>query len=233
MLATLDIAVLHALNAAADNPVMAKLLFGLGNVQLARGFPIFFALVWLWFSGGTDRRARMLSGMLGLCVALACSLWMQHHLAIHTRPFLDPALHLNLPNPEITKDWDRRNSFPSDTATLFFSLAAIIAIETPIVGFAAAVWVLVAVGLVRVALGYHYPSDILGAAVLGPALVLLFASRPARRLVARLPATLERYQPAFHALFFLFVAEAYGSFSSLERAANAVEYITTQQHAAR
>src|SRR5579864_6595616 len=69
----------------------------LSNNALFRGFPIFFALVALWLADGSkERRSRMLAGFLATCVAAGFSLWMQFHVATHTRPFLDAAISLNI-----------------------------------------------------------------------------------------------------------------------------------------
>ena len=91
----------------------------LSNNALFRGFPVFFPLVALWFGDGSkERRSRMLAGFLATCVAIGLSLWMQFHLATHTRPFLDPTISLNIADPRWILDWDRR-SFPATPRLCF------------------------------------------------------------------------------------------------------------------
>jgi undecaprenyl-diphosphatase len=71
-------------------------------------------------------------------------------------------------------------SFPSDHATASFAIAVAIWLRHRRAGTVALVLaVLVSVG--RVAVGTHYPSDVLGGAVLGTAAALFFWWPPVRR----------------------------------------------------
>ena len=172
-----------------------KHLWELANNSLFRGFPVFFSLPALWFSGDDrERRGRMLAGLLAVCLATVFSVWLQFHLDVHTRPLLDPTLHLDtLP----TWTWDRTGSFPSDTATLF--------------------WVAVIIAIPRVILGFHYASDIVGSLLLGSASVFLFARSPyPRRLFERMLMVFEGRMYIVHALLFVFLTEASNLFLSLQ-----------------
>jgi hypothetical protein len=52
----------------------SRYLWELGNNQLFRGFPVFFALIALWFSGDCrERGSRMLTGLLAVCLATLLS----------------------------------------------------------------------------------------------------------------------------------------------------------------
>lgn len=192
-----------------------KHLWELANNSLFRGFPVFFSLAALWFSGGhLERRGRMLAGLLAVCLATVFSVWLQFHLDVHTRPLLDPTLHLDtLP----TWTWDRTGSFPSDTATLFFGLAAVVFAEERLVGLLCFVWVAVIIAIPRVILGFHYPSDIIGSLLLGSASVFGFARSPyPRRLFERALMLFEGRMYIVHALLFVFLAEASNLFLSLQ-----------------
>jgi membrane-associated phospholipid phosphatase len=126
----------------------------------------------------------MLAGLLAVCLATIVSVWLQFHVAVHTRPILDPALHLETVVPPWT--WDRMSSFPSDTATLFFGLAAVVFVEQRLVGLFCFVWVAVIIAIPRVIFGFHYASDIIGSLVPGSACVFIFAGSPyPRRLFDR------------------------------------------------
>lgn len=48
----------------------------------------------------------MLAGLLGVCLATILSVCFQFHVAVHTRPLLDPALHLN--TVDVPWSWDRK-----------------------------------------------------------------------------------------------------------------------------
>jgi membrane-associated phospholipid phosphatase len=211
----MDTEILVALNSffLSDQQKGFFILF-LGNNPVARGFPIFFSFVAIWFSADCDkRRSRMLIGLLATCFATVTSVWLQRHFTSHLRPLLDPALHLQIGDSRMIEGWDRLGSFPSDTATLFFALVTIIILENRLAGLICLSWSLMTAGVARIALGYHYPSDIVGSLVLGPASVCLFDSVPYFR------AMFERALKAFqgrmyivHVLLFLFLAEAYNLF---------------------
>jgi membrane-associated phospholipid phosphatase len=197
----------------------SRSLWQLANNQLFRGFPIFFSLVALWFSGDCKiRRSRMLAGLLAVCLATVLSVWLQFHLAAHTRPLLDPTLHLKIiDDPRWSVVWDRTSSFPSDTATLFFGLATIIFLEKRLVGFFCFLWVAAIIAVPRVVFAWHYPSDIVGSLVLGPACVFLFNAIPYPRMAFERSLMLfEGRMYIVHALLFIFLSDASNLFLSLQ-----------------
>jgi undecaprenyl-diphosphatase len=115
-------------------------------------------------------------------------------------------------------NWDRKGSFPSDTATLFFALAMVVFLETRLVGLICFCWVAVMIAVPKVLFGYHYPSDIVGSLVLGPAVVLLFNKIPyPRLLIERTLMLFEDRMYIVHALLFVFFMEAFNLFVSLEQ----------------
>jgi undecaprenyl-diphosphatase len=190
----------------------------IGSNPLCRGFPVLFPVAVLWFSSDSrKRRSRMLVGLLSACLAVLLSVGIQHHINIHVRPFLDPTLHLQSTPPPWTLAFRHLNSFPSDTATLFFALTAVAFLEQRMAGCIAFLWSLIAACAARVATGWHYPSDIVGGFVLGIGCVILATRiRPIQTFFER---RLERWQPRMyivHALLFLFLADAYVLFSGLQ-----------------
>jgi membrane-associated phospholipid phosphatase len=191
---------------------------GVGNNPFARGFLVFFPLIALWHAGEhRERRVRMLAGFLATCAATLISVAIQHHVHSHIRPFLNPTLHLQDFDHRAIDGWDHRDSFPSDTATLFFALSMVILRENRIAGAIAFLWSLFSIGLVRVALGWHYPTDILGGLILGPICVQL--SERTHWLVSRMEKLLARFQSRpylVHAAVFLFLADAYWLFYGLQ-----------------
>jgi len=77
-----------------------------------------------------------------------------------------------------------------------------------------------------VALGYHYPSDILGALVLGPGLVLI--SSEIGFIQTFCVAQIRRFHismPVRTALMFLFLGEAYNQFFSVLGLAHVIRRI--------
>ena len=115
-----------------------------------------------------------LSAGLGLAIAQVIT-----HLADRPRPFVsDPAgIHLfarHAADP----------GFPSDHTTAAFAIAVAITLRSRRWGVPVLALALV-LGVARVGMGVHYPSDVLGGAVLGAVAALLLWAPPVRRLVDR------------------------------------------------
>jgi membrane-associated phospholipid phosphatase len=201
-----------------DNYIFYHIANVIGNNPFFRGLPIFLPLAILWFSDDYHKyRSRMLIGLLATCLAVNLSVWMQSRINIHTRPFLDQTLPIKIFDRSVTADWDHLGSFPSDSATLFFSLVTIIFLERPLWGSIALLWSFVTVGLFRVALGWHYPSDIVGALVLGPGCVYLVGKIKYLGILSeRLLYIFQSRTYIVHSMFVIFVAEAYHSFPGLQ-----------------
>lgn len=157
--------------------------------------PLLMGGLWLLGTRG-DRRAAVNAGVaasLAMTVAFLVS-----SIIDHPRPFM-VGLAPNL------LDHAADSSFPSDHATLFFALAAAFWLTpSPRVPWLAPMLLVagLAVGWARVALGIHFPFDILAAAVIGAASaasVTALLERPVTLLIAigealraRVPVLIER-----------------------------------------
>ncbi len=140
---------------ASTPPSQLQLWLAIGVAEwLIYALPLLLAL--LWFSG--QARQAVLTAALSVLLALACGqliglLWP------HPRPFMLGMGQTLLPHPPET-------SFPSDHATVFFTLglsllgsgwrrlAALVLLTGALVAWA------------RVYLGVHFPLDMLGALLL-------------------------------------------------------------------
>ena len=81
----------------------------------------------------------------------------------------------------------------------------------------ALLWSLVAVGLVRVGLGWHYPSDIVGGLVLGSGCVYLITKiKYLGTLIERFIYMFKNRTYIIDSLFVIFVADAYNLFPGLQ-----------------
>jgi membrane-associated phospholipid phosphatase len=215
----LDRELLLTLNSLLGKNELYFLLFSFLDLPLIRGFPIFFTLIALWFSDDCRKhRSRMIAGLLATCLATVISVWSQHNIPTHIRPLLDPELHLQIADPQWTSHWDRKGSFPSDTATLYFSFAMVILLENRLAGYLCFLWVFAVICGTRVIFGFHYPSDIIGSLILGPGCVYLLNKIPYfGMLFERVLKSLESRIYIVHALLFVFLADAYILFRSLEQ----------------
>jgi undecaprenyl-diphosphatase len=165
---------------------------------------LFVALLWLfWFKDKREEsRIRLLMGGLGILLTGPLSRLLQVALTIHCRPLHDPALSLRMPIGVEPSSWDHWNSFPSDHAALFFALATLIWISHRRLGAFAFLWAAIA-SSTRIYLGYHYPSDILGGAVVGIFMVLLFQRVPIPQVTYRLLDWERSASSSFYATAFL------------------------------
>lgn len=196
-----------------DNRLFRVLVYTVGENPLVRNLPIFLPLLFFWFSDTSiKRRSTIVTGILATCTAVFISVSMQYLFQVHTRPLLDPSLHLHIVSP----NWDHQSSFPSDTAMLYFALSTLLLLLNRPSGIIAFIWSIFSAGVCRVAIGWHYPSDIIGSLLIGPSVVLLIC-KPAliRNIVERIMTSLQEKMPLFNALLMFFLADAYNLFPGL------------------
>jgi undecaprenyl-diphosphatase len=123
--------------------------------------PVVLAAVWLLSRQAGRTRQAVLVGCVAAVAAIALGLLLEHVLA-RPRPFV--ALEFA---PLVPHAAD--SSFPSDHTLTGVALVGALLWRAPLAGSALVLWALF-VGACRVAAGLHYPSDILGSAVLALAL---------------------------------------------------------------
>jgi membrane-associated phospholipid phosphatase len=176
----------------------------------------------LWFSTKCRaNRGRLIIGVCAASLAALVSRLLQNSVAFHRRPIL--SMHLNLPagvHPDISHE--RLSSFPSDHATLVFGLCTVIFVTNKRLGLISCAWLMV-ICAARVALGAHWPSDILGGFGLGVLAVKLSEWIPCPEWVTRVE---ERHSALFYAVitmvayeistFFIDVTDVLGSFSHIK-----------------
>lgn len=217
---SLDLKLLLDFNSLVPNSALGAKAFSFAtNNELFRSLPIFVSLVVLWFTGADkQRRPHMIVGLLAVALALGISVSVQSRNGLHLHPSIDPALSLKGKIFGILPEtYGRDRSFPSDTATFFFGLSAVILLEHRLLGVVAILWSSVTFGVMRIALGWHYPSDVAAGIALGVGMVLL-ASKSAR-LIAWAQRLLIRAEPRMyfvHAAYFLFLAEGYSVFPGVD-----------------
>jgi undecaprenyl-diphosphatase len=136
--------------------------------------PIALVVVWLVASAPNDgRREAVVVGVVSGIVAIAVGLVLERILN-RPRPFVELGFE-----PLFRHAQD--SSFPSDHTLLGVALVGPMLWRSPKQGVWLLVWALL-IGFARVAAGVHYPSDIIGTAVLALALDALvwMATGPVR-----------------------------------------------------
>jgi undecaprenyl-diphosphatase len=164
---------------------------------------LFVALLWLiWFKDKREEsRTRLIMGGVAAALPGLMSRLLQLALPYHERPlYAEPSLRW-----PIGIEWgtlSHWNSFPSDHAALFFGLATVVWLNDRRLGVFAFFWAAIT-SFTRIYLGFHYPSDILGGAVLGILVVILLLRLPVPAVAYRL-IDWERNAPSsFYAVAFI------------------------------
>jgi membrane-associated phospholipid phosphatase len=168
---TFDRPLVLALNAFAQ----ASHLFDRA-MQMIQGFHTFkgvvaFTIVFAAFATNPDvrKRVRLVIGCAAAALAAGCGRGLQILLPNSARPKFDPDLAWSPPygGSEAMRDW---SSFPSDHATLLFGVTCAILLVDRRLGLLMLAAAVLA-NFARVYTGLHYPTDIVGGALLGCAFV--------------------------------------------------------------
>lgn len=166
-----DIGIINFLNQfSQDSWVFDKAVGMVEKNGLLKGGAL-MALVWYaWFrSGGEKDRANIVSTLIASLFAMATARVLASVLPFRSRPLHDDELEFQLPHGLVGGTLDGWSSFPSDHAVLFFTLSIGLLFVSKVMGVVAVLYTLVVIGMPRMYLGLHYPTDILAGALLGAA----------------------------------------------------------------
>lgn len=216
------------LNKAVNIAPLNRIINLLCNDALFRGGPIFAAII-AFAERDKKSRDRMAVSLILILIAVGISVLSQRYLFVHLRPLLDTRLNLNylVEQWKSPEQWGKRiSSFPSDTATLFFGLSALIYLENKKFGQMALLWTAVTTGIGRVILGWHYPSDILGGCILGWGIVIFghdwLMRRPkVQKFFASTPSMV------IAICFYLLLLEAYGLFHGFQEILASMNHVSS------
>ncbi len=218
MLANLDLNLLLYFNSlVSEHGIFFHFLSEFGNSSLLRGLPTFLALsLVVQTNKSPEKSAQILLGFAGAFFAVALSVWCQRNLNVHFRPVFDDTLSVRdlLHWRENKHFWIKQPySFPSDTATSYFALCMIIFLQNKRLGLLCFLWNMVAIGLYRISMGVHYPSDILAGLALGSACVYGFSQFDFAKIwLTRLMDKYHNIHTALNCICFIFCLEAYDLF---------------------
>nr|WP_255542241.1 phosphatase PAP2 family protein [Glaciimonas sp. PAMC28666] len=182
--------------------------------NLFKGLPLMSILWYFWYRDRgikSATRETIIGTLIGCVVAVLIARAMNNYGSFQPRPFANALLvypgHIGLPAPnsQALYLW---SSFPSDHAALFFAIATGIFLISRITGFLLYLYVLIFIGLPRIYLGLHYPTDILAGGLLGAVCVAVGTRASATQLFRRhFRMILASYPAAFQAGLFIVTVE--------------------------
>jgi undecaprenyl-diphosphatase len=195
----LDTSIVTFLNRfAGHSPTFDQFVWLAANNYILKTGVITALLLGTWFrrnEGRDDHRATMIFGLVASSSALLFARLLAVAVPFRERPLRNPDLHFVLPASTSTHTLIGWSAFPSDTATLFFGVAACLFLVSRRAGLLAFGHTVLVVGLARVYLGIHYPTDILAGALLGIGAVSLIHVPGLKAALTRAPMRWLRDRP--------------------------------------
>jgi undecaprenyl-diphosphatase len=197
----------------------------LAHTNLAKGFALCAILWWLWFCSEAQERHRpiIVATLMACFTALLVGRGLAHYLPFRIRPAHDTALGFVAPFSQWADDHGGWSAFPSDHAMVFATFATGLLFVRPLLGVAAHAYAAIFIGLPRLYLGLHHPTDLLAGAALGVALGAAANHPRVRSALAAVPmAWMRRHASSFYACFFLITVQIATLFSDARWLASAI-----------
>jgi undecaprenyl-diphosphatase len=198
------------------SPALDLFLIWLVNAHITKFIPMLLVVCWVWFERTHKQafnRQILIETLMAAFAALFIARFLAFALPFRDRPLANPDLHLAVPFETGLRTW---SSFPSDHAVLAFALATSLSRLSPKIGLWAYFHAAIIICVPRLVFGLHYPSDLIGGALIGIAVALAATQLQRRHGVADFLLEIGHKQPAaFYAIAFLVLFEVGEMFDSI------------------
>lgn len=228
----LDTALLKLINSpAGESMVLDAVVRRIAQDLNFKGILV-VAFMWgLWFCHrrlGPDTREKLLATFVATMAAIAAARLLALLLPMRERPIVSYSDELNPVLGFDSGDLGTWSSFPSDHATMFFALAMGLFMVSRVAGIAAFIHAAIIISLPRIYLGLHFPSDILGGAMLGVLTSLVLVPPIAAGLVRLDVLRWSRQQPmVFYGMLYFFTFQLANQFNLIRTGFSAVYVMAT------
>jgi len=194
-------------------------VYMLSGNDLLKGGVVVALIWWTWFRPNghrDDTRQHLICAIFAGLLAVVIARGLAVMLPFRYRPMTVAALHFQYPygaGDAGLIDW---SSFPSDHAAVFFALATSILFVWRTAGILAISYVFLVISMPRLYLGFHYPTDILGGALIGIVLALMARAKLFCGWVGRfIMPWLNRSPGSFYAFLFILTFQIATLFQSV------------------
>jgi undecaprenyl-diphosphatase len=172
-----DSSIISVMNSFAGKSFFVDQVINISaHTGLFKGGVIATLMWWAWFKKSDDASknqrhivATLVASFFALFIARVLATTLPHR----ARPIHNPGIIFQPPHGVASTTLDGWSSFPSDHATLFFTLTAGLFFVSRKIGIIATVYCFFIIVLTRIYLGLHYPTDLLAGAALGVAIAYL------------------------------------------------------------